>query len=90
MTSSNIKELYNVKNFENPIEGETHIPYLPEFYTAMACLLARKLHAIKQKDFKLLAVDCDNTLWTGVAAENGCEGIVFEEHNLLLRKYLVK
>ena len=90
LTSSNIKELYSVKKFENPIEGETHISYLPEFYTAMACLLARKYHAIKQKDFKLLAVDCDNTLWTGVAAENGSEGIKFEEHNILLQKYLVK
>lgn len=90
LTLSNIKELYSVKKFENPIEGETHIPYHPEFYTAMACLLARKYHAIKQKDFKLLAVDCDNTLWTGVAAENGSGGIVFEEHNLLLQKYLVK
>lgn len=90
LTLSNIKELYSIKSFENSIEGETHIPYLPEFYSAMACLLARKLHAIMQKDFKLIAVDCDNTLWTGVAAEDGSEGVVFEEHNLLLQEYLVK
>jgi FkbH-like protein len=56
----------------------------------MACVLARKLHAIKQKTFKLIAVDCDNTLWTGVAADDGTEGVVFNEHNILLQNYLVE
>ncbi len=87
---SNIKELYSIKNFENPIEGETHIPYLPEFYTAMASSLARKYRAIVGKKFKVIAVDCDNTLWRGVAAEEGANGVIFEEQNLLLQKYLVE
>lgn len=90
LSLSNIREFYSIKNFENPIEGETHIPYLPEFYTAMASLLARKYHAIVGKKFKLIAVDCDNTLWTGVAAEEGANGVIFEEQNLLLQKYLVE
>lgn len=90
LTLSNIKENYRIEKIENPIEEETHIPYTPEFYVAMACLLARKLHAIKQKAFKLIAVDCDNTLWTGVAADDGTEGVVFNEHNILLQNYLVE
>jgi amino acid adenylation domain-containing protein/FkbH-like protein len=90
LTLSNIKETYGDIEFENPIEDDTHIPYTPEFYTAIACLLARKLHAIIQKPFKVIAVDCDNTLWTGAAVDDGAEGIVFKEHNILLQKYLVK
>src|SRR5436190_17153489 len=89
LSLSNIKEIYGNFEFENPVEEDTHIPYIPRFYAAIAGLLARKLNAIKQ-NFKLIAVDCDNTLWTGVASENGPEGIVFKEHNFLLQEYLVK
>lgn len=90
LTLSVLKNSYNIIDFENPVEGETHIPYVPEFYTAMACLLARTLHVVKQKNFKLIAVDCDNTLWTGVAADDGPEGVIFKEHNILLQNYLVE
>lgn len=90
LTLSNVKESYKIEEIENPVEEETHIPYTPKFYVAMACLLARKLHAIKQKPFKVIVVDCDNTLWTGVAADDGTEGVVFSEHNILLQNYLVE
>jgi|GEM_PF-3009394 len=90
LSLSNIKEIYGDFEFENPVEGDTHIPYIPRFYAAIAALLTRKLHAITQKNFKLIAVDCDNTLWTGVVTENNPKGVVFEEHNFLLQEYLVK
>ncbi len=90
LTVSNIKERYGDFEFENPIEEDTHIPYSPKFYAAIAGLLARKLYAINQKSCKVIAVDCDNTLWTGVAADDGPEGLVFKEHNILLQNYLVE
>lgn len=89
LTLLNIKERYGDVKFENPIEADTHIPYTPKFYIAIAGLLARKLHAIIQKSFKVIAVDCDNTLWDGVAADLGIEGVLFKEHNIFLQKYLV-
>ncbi|MEN9448237.1 MAG: hypothetical protein RJA25_1527, partial [Bacteroidota bacterium] len=90
LTLADIQEKYAITEFENPIEDDTHVPYSPKFYTILACSLARKLHAIIQKSYKVIAVDCDNTLWTGVAADDGVEGIVFKEHNILLQEYLVK
>ncbi len=90
LTLADIQEKYAIAEFENPIEDDTHVPYSPKFYTILACSLARKLHAIIQKSYKVIAVDCDNTLWTGVAADDGVEGIVFKEHNILLQEYLVK
>lgn len=89
LTLSDIQDKYGVFEFENPIEDDTHIPYNPEFYTAMACLLARKLHAIIQKPYKLIAVDCDNTLWEGVAGDIGINRVEFKEHNIFLQNYLV-
>ena len=90
LTLSNVIEKYGDMEFENPIEGDTHIPYRPKFYAAMACLLARKLHAIIQKPCKVIAVDCDDTLWEGVAADVGIEAVSFKEHNIFLQNYLVE
>jgi FkbH-like protein len=90
LTLSNIKERYGDIEFENPVEGDTHIPYVPKFYAAIAALLARKLHAIIQKPYKVIAVDCDHTLWDGAAADLGAEAVLFKEHNIFLQNYLVE
>jgi FkbH-like protein len=51
------------------------IPYTPELYAALATLLARKIHAIIDRPYKVVALDCDGTLWSGVLGEDGPEGI---------------
>ncbi|MBT4701829.1 MAG: FkbM family methyltransferase, partial [Rhodospirillaceae bacterium] len=51
------------------------IPYRPEFFEAAACLLARRLHLLRRPPYKVIALDCDNTLWAGVVGEAGVEGI---------------
>lgn len=90
LTLSAIEGYYGNFQTENSIEEDTHIPYTPEFYTAMACLLTRKLHAIKQKQYKVIVVDCDYTLWEGAAADIGPEKVEFKQHNIFLQEYLVK
>ncbi|WP_245677915.1 bifunctional acetaldehyde-CoA/alcohol dehydrogenase [Nocardia acidivorans] len=52
-----------------------HIPYTAEGYIALATGLARALHSAVAPPFKVLALDCDNTLWHGVAGEDGPEGL---------------
>jgi FkbH-like protein len=52
-----------------------HIPYTPIFYTALGTILARKIYAITSRPFKVIVLDCDNTLWKGVIGEDGIEGI---------------
>ena len=53
-----------------------HIPYTPIFYAVLGTILARKIHAITNRPFKVIVLDCDNTLWNGVVGEDGIEGIV--------------
>ncbi len=89
LTQSDIKKYYLLNKLDNPVERDTHIPYTPEFYIAKACVLARKLHLLLKKDHKVIVVDCDNTLWTGVAGDIGAENVVFEKHNLALQKFLM-
>jgi FkbH-like protein len=53
-----------------------HIPYTPLFYAALGIVLARKIHALTRQPFKVIVLDCDNTLWKGVVGEEGVDGIV--------------
>lgn len=85
-----IQQYYALTNFNNHVEHTTHIPYNCEFYVSLICLLARKLHCIKQQPYKVILVDCDNTLWDGIAGDIGPENVKFEAHNLALQKFLIK
>lgn len=84
-----INAQYSLTSFYNPIEKDTRIPYSFEFYIALANVLARKLHCIQQVPYKVIIVDCDNTLWTGIAGDIGPENVKFEKHNLALQRFLV-
>jgi FkbH-like protein len=50
-------------------------PYSPRLYQELGIALARRIRASRRAPAKVLAVDCDNTLWGGVVGEVGMEGI---------------
>jgi len=63
-------------NYLDPRGDHTaKIPYTAELYAALATLLARKIHAVIDRPYKVVALDCDGTLWSGVLGEDGPEGI---------------
>jgi len=41
--------------------------------------LVRTILALERDPFKVIAVDCDNTLWTGICGEDGPTGVVIDE-----------
>src|SRR5271165_4754378 len=43
-----------------------HIPYTPLFYTALGTILARRIFALTTLPYKVIVLDCDNTLWKGI------------------------
>ncbi len=90
LSEADIRQHYALADYENKIEYNTRIPYIFEFYVGLACLIARRLHCIKQQPYKVIVVDCDNTLWTGVAGDIGPENVKIEEHNRDLQKFLVE
>ena len=53
-----------------------HVPYSDSYFASLALALARKIHALRVPSTKVLALDCDNTLWRGVVGEDGVDGIV--------------
>ena len=52
-----------------------HIPYTPLFYAALGTILARTIHVLMSLPYKVIVLDCDNTIWSGVVGEDGIEGI---------------
>ena len=67
-----------------------HIPYSPQFYTALATAAARRIHLIRAEPHKVLALDCDNTLWQGVVGEDGPQGVSLTPGKRALQEFVVK
>jgi len=66
-----------------------HIPYTAEFFAAMGTTIARKIYALQQQPYKVIAVDCDETLWKGVCGEVGPSGIEVDAGRIALQEFLV-
>lgn len=63
---------YQVDNFfDSKSENSSHIPYTTNVYTVLGTLIARIIYTLQSPIIKLVGVDCDNTLWQGVVAEEG-------------------
>jgi FkbH-like protein/non-ribosomal peptide synthase protein (TIGR01720 family)/FkbM family methyltransferase len=66
-----------------------HMPYTAAGDALVGTLVARAAHARLSTPAKVAVVDCDNTLWAGVCAEDGPEGVVVTTTHAALQRYLV-
>ena len=76
ITHAELFDLYPVPEYDDPrSEDLGHVPYTPSLFAALATMIARKLHASKRAPCKVIALDCDQTLWAGVCGEDGPSGV---------------
>lgn len=61
-------------------------PYSADFCIALGTALARALCAVAVPPPKVLALDCDQTLWRGVVGEDGPGGLAVEEGHRALQE----
>jgi len=66
-----------------------HMPYSRPFTAALSTVIARRLHAIKFPPYKVIALDCDNTIWRGVVGEDGPRGITLGPGMKALQEFVV-
>src|SRR6185503_14920420 len=59
--------------FDSTTDRLGNVPYTPEFFAALGTAIVRKFHAVKRTPRKVIALDCDNTLWDGVCGEDGAQ-----------------
>jgi FkbH-like protein len=67
-----------------------HIPYTEEWFAAMGTALVRILHGLRSPPPKAIAVDADDTLWTGTVGEDGALRVVVDAPRLLLQRALLE
>jgi FkbH-like protein len=67
-----------------------HIPYTADYFTALGTYLVRWIAAARRPPVKVLVVDCDNTLWTGVCGEVGPLGVEIDRGSAELQQFLLE
>jgi amino acid adenylation domain-containing protein/FkbH-like protein len=92
LAAADLAKLYPVESPFDPESDEVaRVPYSEPMFAALATWLARRVMALRRRPFKVIAVDADNTLWSGVCGEVGPQGVVVdagrrEFQQLLLEK----
>jgi len=86
-----LERVYQVDSIFDPIKDQAgHLPFSDEFYIAFSTEVFRNIYALKKEHFKVIALDCDNTLWSGIVGEDGHSGIIIDEGYRDFQKFLVK
>ncbi len=74
-----VAEIFARYDIADPFDAHANnaasVPYSREAFAALSAELVRRAHAAQRPPLKLVAVDCDNTLWRGVVGEDGVTGI---------------
>lgn len=91
VSPEDISDLYPVLNvYSNSVAESADIPYTDEYFKALTLVLMRKYHLLTTaKHKKVIAVDCDDTLWGGVVSEVGVKGLVIEPRHRALQQFLL-
>ena len=85
-----IDELYPVAQPHDPLGDKLgHIPYTPAYFAALGTVLARKIHALRTPPYKVVALDCDDTLWRGICGEDGPQGVVVDAPRKALQEFML-
>jgi FkbH-like protein/FkbM family methyltransferase len=88
--SAAVRERYPVKDYSDPHGRHiAHIPYTTEGYAAIGTSLFRAIVSLKRKPFKVIVLDCDQTLWKGVCGEDGPLGIDVSTPYRRLQEFMV-
>ena len=90
VSSAEMTERYPVREYYDPFTDKNgHIPYTTSFFTALGTLLARKIYALQTPARKVIALDCDNTLWKGVCGESGPLGVEMDAPHRALQQFMI-
>ncbi len=84
-----LRQLYPVADYHDSHADELgSIPYTPVFFAALGTMIARKFHVLKRPPFKVIVLDCDETLWAGVCGEDGPGGIQLDAPRRALQEFM--
>ncbi len=90
ITAAQVLDLYPVEKYEDKYADKVgHIPYVPEFFVALATMLARRILALRSAPKRVMVLDCDATIWKG-RPEAGVSGARVDTPQRVLQEFAVK
>ena len=85
-----VARLYPVESAHDPeAERLGRIPYSELYFCALGTALVRRAHALFTPPYKVIALDCDNTLWQGICGEDGPSGVVLDPPRRALQEFML-
>ncbi|MEM9906898.1 MAG: HAD-IIIC family phosphatase [Cyanobacteria bacterium P01_D01_bin.44] len=91
MRSTEIFLQYPVSDFyDENRDRRGHIPYTDLAFAALGTALARKIYALRRPPYKVIALDCDRTLWRGICGEDGPLGVSVDAPFQALQSFMVR
>ena len=91
ISSATLMARYPVQHVHDPhSDHEAHIPYTREGYAAIGTAVFRAIAGLSGPLYKVIAVDCDNTLWKGVCGEDGPLGVEVTPEQRRLQEFLIE
>ncbi len=88
ITASDLASLYPVAQpFDPESDASGHLPYTDTIFVAAATRIVRSLSARLRPPVKVLALDADHTLWSGVCGEDGPQGLRLDGPWRALREF---
>jgi len=83
-------ELYPIVDYSDEYADKIgHVPYSSVFFAALGAMLARKISGMRRPPYKVVVLDCDNTLWRGVCGEDGALGVTIDDSHRALQQFLL-
>ena len=91
LDDTQVRRWYPVAQEDAPLgDAVGHVPFTRDRFAAIASGAARAIVDAVTPPFKVIVVDCDNTLWRGVCAEAGAEGVEVTDPHRALQAWLVR
>ncbi len=90
MDFENLDEQFTIDTVFDPLKDtEAHMPFSDMYFAALGTFAARKVCAWRKQNFKVIVLDCDNTLWKGVCGEEGSQGVIISEPFMRLQEFML-
>lgn len=90
-TSDTVLQQYDLQeyyDFETKKLGK--IPYTMSYYTGLGTHIYRMYTASKTKPYKVLVLDCDNTIWGGSCGELKADELLMTQPYLAVQRYALE
>ena len=90
VSSKDIFTRHPVRELHDPHSHQLgHMPFTQAGYAAIGTALFRAIFSVTAPLVKVIVLDCDNTLWQGLCAEDGPAGIVVTPAFRRLQEFMI-